>query len=264
MESRILIIGHSHAVSILNGSRQTAYLTDGLIGGGYPEIVWKHDRIDTRGRKSILPRIFFNQKESKNVFDILARINMPEIILICWNGNQHNARSLLKSNLEFDFFLDGHEVNLNDSLIPKSIIDDFLDFGFIPGGISNWMSELLSTLNFERNKGIKIILLNPPPPLPTSVCLERLNSDNFFSKNFGYNPDNKFEVTDFLIRRKLWLAWTLRLKYWSIEFGILHVEQPKPFFDQDGSLTLKYWGEDITHANDEYGRDYFQHVMNQI
>jgi hypothetical protein len=264
VESRFLIIGHSHAVSILNGSRKAGFLTDGLIGGGYPEIVWKHDQINTRGRKSILPRIFFNQKESINVFDKLARINIPKTILICWNGNQHNARSLLKSNVEFDFFLDGHEVNLTNSIIPRSIIDDFLDFGFIPGGISTWMRELLNTLNFEKNKETRVIFLNPPPPLPTSTCIERLSSDSFFSKKYGYSTDVKFEVTDFLIRRKLWLAWTLRLKFWANEFGILHVEQPKPFFDQDGSLTLRYWGEDITHANDEYGRDYFQHVMNQI
>jgi hypothetical protein len=264
VQSRILIIGHSHAVSVLNGSRKAGFLTDGIIGGGYPEIIWKLDQFNNRKGKSLLPKIQLKKNESKNVFDLISNFTIPEKIVICWNGNQHNARSLLNSNVEFDFLMDGHDVNLSKFLIPKSIIEDFLDYGFIPGGISNWLRELLNTLNFERNKEIKIVLLNSPPPLPTSICIERLSSDSFFSKNYGYNTDVKFEVTDFLIRRKLWFAWTLRLKFWANEFGILHVEQPKPFFDHDGSLALRYWGEDITHANDDYGRDYFQHVMNQI
>lgn len=240
----LLIAGHSHSfacgVKALGDIRVEAIEDSdlqifGLMGG------WKGSRTD-------------------EYWDALIKNAKDKHVVLFWAGNQHNLGFMFKEEETFDFYLKGFDQTSRDvKFVPKVVVQEHF---------SSSLSKVKKVLNELKNCGCSSInVVETPPPKGDDAFLIKFikESEHFIklAEKAGINIE-QLDVSSSLFRLKLWKVCQELLKDICNEMGVRFIEVPHKMKADDGTLDKKYWANDITHANREYGKNILQHVHDNV
>jgi hypothetical protein len=187
----------------------------------------------------------------------LEQLSSVETVVICWNGNQHNAQFLLESepaiSVHQDFKTDEKSTNL---VVPLSMFDEL------------WQPDFKV---LERAIGIvssskKVVLIGTPPPKSESEIRSHLKSDEFFISLLE-SARIKIEdapITSDKFRFALWKRIQQNLERIARVAGVPFVPVPSEVFDNDMTLKSECSAPDASHANHLYGQAMWKALLKRI
>lgn len=228
MPKSIAIVGHSHAVALQHG-----YESDPHCLG-----------IDR-------PFVHPPMPVSEEYWTWIEEKCRESVIGLVWNGNEHNARYLIRPTPAFDVVVEGgeREYHPDDILVPEEMIR--AEFG----PTNQQLDDALERLT--KIPAARVLLLGTPPPHPdTEGMRERLKRSPHFIKLAN---DNAFSLDDVplsspSLRKALWgIVQTMRQET-ALRFSIPFIAVPPEACGDDGCLRADLRPMDATHANAEYGK----------
>jgi hypothetical protein len=252
-----MVGGHSHALALLEGFEM---LIDS--GRGPDEQVrwsvaaeWREKIVYSQGSSTGHVR----RQPDAGLSDLVSRCSIAKLALVWW-GNQMNVRALLCDARPFDVVLvsDGPTpLAQSAELIPCSVVEACVRQSL---GHEGTLARIIAG---ARERGAKVSLLGPPPPLPEEAVRERLAMSPHFIKlmeHTKWSPRDAPVVSD-QVRRRLHTILLRVYESFAREHGADFLPPPSDVVDADGMLDSLYWSSDVTHANAEYGAKYLQGVI---
>jgi hypothetical protein len=235
----VIAAGHSHILSMLGGLHSSAELQQLPLAVQYS--------LDS----TIWPNI------SHEYWEQLRELPFVETVVICWNGNQHNAQFLLESQPAISVYqeLSGAEESDN-VVVPLSMFDEL------------WMPDFQVLERAIRivSSTKKAVLTGTPPPKSESEIRNNLSTDEFFVSLLS-NAGIKIEdapITTVVIRFTLWKRIQQNLERIARTTGIAFIPVPSEVFENGMTLKSQYSAPDASHANHLYGQAMWHAALRKI
>lgn len=180
-------------------------------------------------------------------------------IFISWKGNQHLAEHIFASDPTFDFVLSDEpdrELEEDAVIVPEEMIRA----KFEPS-LRDLDLLLRTTL---RVPGTRIFLCGTPPPKEDQDAIRaRLAYEiKFYANHFGRDvavvPLNSPEKM-----YKMWSVLQTVTRDVAIRNGAGFIPIPPECQTGAGFLKREFWAEDVTHANQAYGRLFLDHIRRE-
>lgn len=238
-QAQIIAAGHSHILSMLGGFHSSVELQKMNLA-----IQYSTD-------SAIWPNI------NGEYWEQLQKLPNVETVVICWNGNQHNAQFLLKSEpvirVHHDFVNDEEKKGL---VVPLSMFDEL----WLPD--FKLLERAITTLSLTK----KVILLGTPPPKSEIEIRNNLSNDEFFKSllhRSGIGLDDA-PITSDIFRFMLWKRIQQNLERIARVFGVPFIHVPSKVFDNGMTLKSEYSASDASHANHLYGQAMWEVALSKI
>lgn len=172
--------------------------------------------------------------------------NLPSgsILFLSVLGAYHNLLGLLRTGADFDVLLDpGERPNADAVIVPRRAMESAIGEQF---SISGKFRTLIGAASCP------VFVIAPPPPKKDNrFILERFMRQK--KRIYRGRAVEDFGVERPAIRLKLWCMEMQLLADWTASLGASFVPAPRDSMDPDGFLKEDYYGDDVTHASDDYG-----------
>jgi hypothetical protein len=238
-QPKVVAAGHSHILSLLGGLHSSAELQQIPLAVQYSL------------NRELWPNIA--EKYWRN----LQQLSYVETVVICWNGNQHNAQFLLESDPAISVYQDFKTDEKNTKVVvPLAMFDELWQPDF------KVLEQAIGIVSSSK----KVILIGTPPPKSESEIRNHLMSDEFFISLLG-NAGIKIEdapITSDKFRFVLWKRIQQNLERIARVAGIPFVPVPSEVFDNDMTLRSDCSAPDASHANHLYGQAMWKALLKRI
>ena len=194
---------------------------------------------------------------SHEYWEQLRELPLVETVVICWNGNQHNAQFLLESEPAISVYQEHSVVEESDNVVvPLSMFDELWapDFQVLERAI-----RIVSSTK-------KAVLTGTPPPKSESEIRNNLSTDEFFVSllsKAGIKIEDAPITTD-VFRFTLWKRIQQNLERIARVAGITFVPVPSEVFENGTTLKSEYSAPDASHANHLYGQAMWHAALRKI
>jgi hypothetical protein len=231
--ANLVVAGHSHAASILEGMLESKNDNHSDCNDDF-QVCYTADLND-------------GPPGDSDYWKFVAKISNGKDLAIVWNGNQHNANFLFQTMPPFK--ISGSSSNqLTDEEYPitKSMIRAFFEPSF------DELREIVPMMSGSK----RVFLVSGPAPKPLIHIKDRITQEQFFTDiadSLGVMVKD-LEITSDSLRVELWSILSEMLKKISAELRVGFVDTPEDSIDPKGLLRERYWTPDVTHANAEYGK----------
>ena len=238
-QPKVVAAGHSHILAMLGGLHSSAELQQLPLAIQYS--------LDT----ALWPNI------DHKYWEQLQKLPSVETVVICWNGNQHNAQFLLESDPVITVHQDIPKAAESQNIVvPLSMFDELWlpDFQVLERAI-----RIVSSTK-------KVVLIGTPPPKAESEIKKNLANDEFFISllsRAGIKIDEAPITTD-EFRFILWKRIQLNLERVARVAGVSFVPVPSQIFENNMTLKSEYSAPDASHANHLYGQAMWEAVLKKI
>jgi hypothetical protein len=257
---RIAVVGNSHAVTLIEGSREIAgHLPVGVhmsfiaqIDGG--QFVESHRWFVT------LSAAGFERREWQGTLtDVVTQSDLTHLFIL-WRGNQLSIRATLLDGPEFDVVLPSDLDRPPDpgvEVIPCSVFQTIVRTSLAN---DRDLGDLIST---SHRSGAHLWMLAPPPLLPDQAVRDRLTQQPQFVarlSQLGLAPD-EVRLVPSRVRARLRSLLLDVYSDFAAEQGVGFIPPPMASSDDAGMLLPEYWGPDVTHGNAAYGAAYLRELL---
>lgn len=238
-EPRVVAAGHSHILSLLGGIHSSAELQQQPLA-----VQYSMDR-------KLWPNI------GEGYWQNLQTLPSVETVVICWNGNQHNAQFLLESEPAITVHQDFVSAEKNKNLvIPLSMFDEL------------WLPDFKALERVMRIVSLtkKVVLIGTPPPKSENEIRNNLRNDEFFLASLA-NADIKIDhapITSDGFRFVLWKRIQQNLERISRVVGVPFIHVPPEVFDNGMTLKSEFSAPDASHANHLFGQAMWKATLKKI
>lgn len=178
-----------------------------------------------------------------DVSSIAKTMLEDDIVVSMIGGNQHQILGLVQHPRPFDFFMPGSDLPVDQSceIIPYHAVRDIFAAGLRSGdGVK------LRTLREAAT--CRMVHMTPPPPKEDAEHILRR-----FESHFAKAGLSERGVSTPTLRLKLWIVQVDVLKDLCTELGVELLPPPPGTLTDLGFLEPKYYANDATHANTDYG-----------
>lgn len=181
---------------------------------------------------------------SDQAIDLVRKQDSNVDVFLSIPGTYHNILGLVRSQLDFDFLLkpEDHILDLN-CIMPRRVIASAFDM--------HLETETLVPKLRAVATGRVYVLACPPPKQDNAFMMQRLLAK--WNKPYRGQDIAACGLNRPELRRKLWVLECERTQLWAESSGLSFLHAPKSAFNDDGFLDEKYYAEDATHANADYG-----------
>ena len=238
-EPRVVAAGHSHILSLLGGLHSSTELQQQPLA-----IQYSMDR-------KLWPNI------GEDYWQNLQNLPSVETVVICWNGNQHNAQFLLESEPSITVHQDSGSAGEKKNLvIPLSMFDEL------------WLPDFKALERVMRIVSLtkKVVLIGTPPPKSENEIRNNLRNDEFFLALLA-NADMKIDhapITSDGFRFVLWKRIQQNLERISRVVGVPFIHVPPEVFDNGMTLKSEFSAPDASHANHLFGQAMWKATLKRI
>lgn len=176
---------------------------------------------------------------------LVRELPSEAFVFLSMLGTYHNILGLLRSGASFDFFLDADDQTVPDVevRIPHRAM------------ASAFQQHLVTPLPIRKlrdaAKSDVFLLSSPPPKQSNQFMLERFMSQK--KKSYQGRSVAEIGLERPESRLKLWQLETRSMAAWAASENIEFVLPPSQAFDADGFLDRRFYSDDATHANAQYG-----------
>ena len=238
-QPKVVAAGHSHIIAMLSALHSSEDLQQLPLAIQYS--------MDS----SIWPNI------DDRYWDQLQSLPSVETVVICWNGNQHNAQFLLESEPAISVYQEHSVVEESDNVVvPLSMFDELWapDFQVLERAI-----RIVSSTK-------KIVLIGTPPPKTEGEIRKNLETDEFFISLLSKAGIKIADapITSDIFRFTLWKQIQQNLERIARVTGITFVPVPSEVFEKGMSLKTEFSTPDASHANHLYGQAMWHAVLRKI
>lgn len=227
------MVGHSHMVAL--GRALTAEAESGLR----PRDTGIHvQRIQLLNNPALSPPVT-PEGLAPALAQAVAQPGLAGIVAVI-GGNTHNSLALLNPAEPFDLVVPDAP---DRPLDPAARL---MPWGLACRMIASHSAEHLALFEALAAKGLPLILIEPPPPIPSEDHI-RAHPGPFATgiAAVGISPA--------ILRWKLWRAQSAVWRDACRRLGAHFLPVPPDTMDDDGMLRPAYWNPDPTHANAAYG-----------
>jgi hypothetical protein len=257
--NRLLVAGHSHTLALLEGFENE--VDQGSFSSRYNSMEvsiiaeWRGAFVQSSGTINGTRRAVVRYALPKTIED-----TAPSRVALMWWGNQMNVRALLLDGPRFDIASTPEFEGPVDplvQLIPRRVVE-----GFVRSTLEQ-DKYLHEVLRRSADVGAEICLLGPPPPLPDIAVRERLAQSPHFVRVLNQANINLRDavIVEASVRRRLRNILLDVYNSFAGQFGASFIPPPTAVADENGLLQARYWTDDVTHANAQYGAMYVRDVM---
>lgn len=233
LQPKVLIAGHSHTFALY-----LALMRDPKLQNIFA-IVTHAD--------------FTNSIPQNNEYwNFVADLARFQESVISWNGNQHNIHFLVDGNFEFNTI--GLIQNNKFPMVSISRVKELFRPTFYELGL------ILSRFA-DRSK---LSVIGTPAPKSKNFIDERLSQDDFFvqlGETMGVNKQ-QIRATEDSLRVFMWELTQNLTEETAKEFGSRFIPTPVSSYNQHKVLNANYYTDDLTHANEEFGKLVFNELIN--
>ena len=230
VKAQIIVCGHSHAASILEAT--TLFKAQSKIE---PEFAVCYAADWTEGPPG-----------DKEYWNFVADLSEGKHVVIVWNGNQHIANFLFQTDPPFTLMGAQEELAEKEFLpIPRTMVKQFFEMFFLE------LDEIVPLMANAKS----ITLMSGPAPKPSTYIKHRIKDEPFLvnlAKSLQVDLDS-LEITSDRIRLELWKLMSDMLETRAKRLEARFLSAPDEAVDSCGMLLEKYSGQDVSHANAEYG-----------
>jgi hypothetical protein len=232
--SKLLIVGHSHIVALMQADAAKA---DAALER--PGFLLLRDRDLqsplTVGRDEESRRRLTNDVSGIDQVRVQARIEKAnaQVVALCLNGNEHSGPGMFIS-----------PEMTHDNKIVRVVTT-------VQERIGSWLDYLQ-----PRMVG-RVLLFPSPPPISSNTLIE------------SFPPERVAKFSGLMLeppifRLRLWRAQFDAVINLCAERGVEYVPLPAEIFDEQGLLDRQFWGADPMHGNAAYGRVMLDHLRRVI
>jgi hypothetical protein len=269
---RLLFIGHSHLLSILDAALRmsgTASDRDGLVsfwhmgmgtydielagpepvrmrfvvvGAATPPLV----RIDPEAlaRLDAHALISVRRRYREAIDDAVTFLDGPiDTVVSCFLGNEHAALSFIEQPVPLDVLVDRDDVGVATDGNPRQIVP--VDVVRRELATRIYPTLLYCEILRSRFPDHDVVQVMPPPPIPDDGQI-RARPEVFMRLITQYG------IAPAALRRKFYVLYAGVLRAELSSRNVRLLEAPDAAV-ADGFLKPEYWME-ATHANEDYGR----------
>jgi hypothetical protein len=161
------------------------------------------------------------------------------VLVVVWNGNQHNAHFMLEIGAPLRLY-DCGEVG---QVVPVSTFSAFWEGSF--DGI-----EAVASSRAEH-----VVVVGTPPPNPDEKIRAALPHSVYFVQALAAAGESleTVPITPAAVRVGLWKILQADLEEWAARIDAVFVPVPDIARTADGCLRSEYAAKDATHANGAFG-----------
>ena len=230
MSHEILLFGDSHSEAIF----QAAALRKKRLK---PSLVEVHR---TRRQKG---EIFIGDTSLEEFLKLASGLGKDDVVVTMIGGNQHAVFSTIQHPVRFDVIEPGMTA---DDVAPGA---EIIPYRMVSSAIDSYLRvrDGPSLTALRDATSARLILIVPPPP----------KRDGDFIRNY-HETRFKHDIAELGVS-----SAELRMKIWRMQRNLLHafcgelnveaMDPPKDTVDADGYLLPKFYANDATHANRDYG-----------
>jgi hypothetical protein len=237
--AQIVVCGHSHAASILEAT--TLSKAQSKIE---PAIAVCYSTDWTVGPPG-----------DKEYWNFVSDLSEGKHVVIVWNGNQHIANFLFQTDPPFTLMGAQEELSEKKFLpIPRTMVKQFFETFFLE------LDEIVPLMANAKS----ITLMSGPAPKPSTYIKPRIKDEPFLvnlAKSLQVDLDS-IEITSDRIRLELWKLMSEMLEARAKRLEAKFLSAPDKAVDSCGMLLEKYSGQDVSHANAEYGALLMEKILN--
>lgn len=182
-------------------------------------------------------------------------------LALLWQGNYHLAKYLFVDDVPFDFVLSSApEMSLheNASLLPEALVE---------AGLRPAIGDLGAAIRKIRHAGspASITVVSAPPPKPDDDFIRVHLRREFATRlsEFKYD-ESTVELTPPSVRLKLWRLFMDMQADMAARLNASFLKAPPECLDESGFLARRFWADDVTHANLEYGGILLSYISRSI
>ena len=171
--------------------------------------------------------------------EMIAQLSDSDLVAISFLGTAHNVVGLLEHERPF-WVMESNAEEMKDGyeLIPRNVMKDMFETAYMR---NKRVASIKSAV-----KGKLIHLMTPPPKFDDQFIKSKI-------KSYRGTVGAAASVASPQARLRLWQLDRELLLEIGQETGMTILDPPSETLDQDGFLKSEYWGNDATHANEEYG-----------
>lgn len=178
---------------------------------------------------------------------------------IVWDGNQHNARFLLR---DVPFTVIGRRspsAPVEGRVVPYRMMRALFERDLDTGGLTGFLGA--------HPDPASVLLIGTPPPKSDEQVRRGLTNDGPLGQGFfvdalaelGLTPETA-PVTSAATRVACWEALQEAVEAAAVGAGARFVPVPEWMLNPDGTLRAEYCEPDTTHANTTYGVAMWQEI----
>lgn len=158
-------------------------------------------------------------------------------------GNEHNVLGLIEHPRSFDFILP------DNPDLPPIAGAEIVPYDYVRQTLRRrvWGS-VFHIGKIIQKTGKTVVHLPPPPPIGDGAFVAK-HLDKYF-----LNKADCTKVAASLLRWKLWMLQTDLARELCQELGAIFWASPRSRMDSQGFLLPKYFSNDATHGNLEFGQ----------
>ena len=264
--SRLVLVGNSHVLALQQGyGQRPAAIASNSAGGLEVAFCWVRGETPEAPGDGTIWRTTsdgFTWEQTSFWYEPLVElVEAADCIAVQWGGGWMGHRALIARGAEFDVMLPESATDQEQivgEVIPYSAVAEFA-WSKISG--NGRVARLMDLCEEVRPR--KLAILGPPPPLPTEAVRERLPDSRWFvdrAQELGIRLEDVPIVGD-ATRIKLWRVMYDVYRMFGAQHGATLLEPPASVFDTSGALRSEFWGNDVLHANAEYGWRYLERVL---
>jgi hypothetical protein len=257
---RIAVVGNSHAVTLIEGSREIAGHLPAEVHMSFIAQIDGGEFVKSHRWFVTLSAAGFERCEWQGTLsDVVTQSDLTHLFVL-WRGNQLSIRATLLDGPEFDVVLPSDLDRPADprvEVIPCSVFQSIVRTSLADDRV---LGDLISA---SRRSGARLWMLAPPPLLPDQAVRDRLAQQPQFVarlSQFRRAPDD-VRLVPSRVRARLRSLLLDVYSDFAIKQGVGFVPPPMESSDDAGMLLPKYWGTDVTHGNAAYGAAYLREVL---
>ena len=175
---------------------------------------------------------------------LAANLNSSDLLVSAIGGNMHQVVSLVQHPVAFDFFMKDeslYSVEGFKQIIPYSQVLDY----FLTRLRGKDCQRLLQLKQIAK---CKVYHLIPPPPKENHEHILKRPESTF--RNNGIMEKG---ISNPNLRLKTWKVQVQALEAICKEMGVDLLKPPSDAVEKSGFLKERYYANDATHANAQYG-----------
>ncbi|WP_207281001.1 hypothetical protein [Thiocystis violacea] len=244
IKRKILLIGHSHILCILDAFSNTF---KNVIDLDY--LCLHKDKMN--GNEDNFP-VYLSH--AVNDLRVAGDGRSYALVVACLGGNAHNTLGLIKMNPPFDFVLSSREfleIEAGAFLVPERIVRDVIKFRCVPSFIG--LAAIKALL------GEQVVCIESPPPIGDDEHVKEYLEKHFIK----FFPENRQIVTATL-RYKLWRAASEIYSEHCLKLEIPYVNCPESAMIDGMYLARSGYPKNVTHGNRWYGERVLENIIEKF
>lgn len=212
------------------------------------------------------PDMFFLMEEwrgnrTREYWDALVNYAQGRVVVLIYNGNQHNAGFLFRAGPPFDFWDPDASADflLDASVVPRAMVAEY----FKPSLLN--LDVIVAKL--KEGGAAEIIVLGTPPCKGDSDFIREIVMGSRYFQDAAEKMGRDIrtvEINDSSVRVKLWRLLQQMMAEIAQRTGATFLPLPNDVLDPDGCLKREFWAHDVTHGNQKYGEVLVGHLRSAL